>query len=443
MNSTKDGQPNNLEWALAYAAAGYRVLRVYGTKGKRCGCRIGAKCRAPGKHPVGKDWTSKATTDETTIRKWFEKRPDYNIGIATGVDSGIIVVDDDPRNGGNDSWRDLAAMVANKRPTPQQQSGGGGGHFVFRHPGGYVKSVNGVLPGIDIKADVGMFIVEPSQHASGGQYRWVEGRSLLEVKPTEFPAEWLFLLNGKSPSVGLQGCDAEHAEYPDNPGPSKEYPRHMYASSPAERDEPTCSADVSGEQIDQIIERTLPRRKGYRHKALFSLTRELVGLFGDNGLQTHGEDIALIVHKWYSTALERKLTTGTHTLEDCLERVAESWDKVKIPGGRGVLEMAAEAALHASPHPACLQIPLCTGTIRFFIGICVNLASRSEDGVFFVSVGDAVDLLSANLRDEKVDNFRVSRILKTLIKYRVLRIVKPGGRRPGDDATVYQFIGGR
>src|SRR5687768_8283651 len=54
--------------ALSYAERGFRVLPVHAVKGRR-------------KHPKLKRWQKKATRDEKTIRKWFNRHPDDNIGI--------------------------------------------------------------------------------------------------------------------------------------------------------------------------------------------------------------------------------------------------------------------------------------------------------------------------------------------------------------------------
>jgi len=487
MNSTRIQTPTTVETALAYAAKGYRVLRVYGIHGGQCGCRKGPKCQTPGKHPVGKDWTSKATTDETTIRKWFEKRPDYNVGIATGEASGIIVLDMDPRNGGNDSWRQLMEKGPKRRPTPQQVSGGDGRHYVFRHPGGYVTSGNGVLPGIDVKADGGMFVVEPSRHASGGRYRWVDGRSLLTVKPTFFPPEWDFLLeaghqkhhllpmrtqetqethetngiySGSPPAAAELALEEDHLgrknqvvtqstqrthEYPGEPKRTQRT-QGIYSGSPPAAAELAIGGDDSGRAASeaenrQIIERTLPDGKGRRHEALFALTRELVGLFGPDGLTERSDEIRGIIETWYATALERELTTGIHEPSDCLVRVMESWDKVKIPGGESVLDCVKREVTDMPAHPACKRVPLSNQLTTTLVNICYRLSTRHDDGLFFLSAGDAAKALSDMLGSE-VHKQQSYRALGLLVKFGVLRVVRPGEARRGGKATVYQFLGG-
>ena len=103
---------STLDAALAYARAGYRVLRVYGVNSNgTCRCRDGHKCSTPGKHPVGRTGVREASTDECTIRKWFAGRDDFNVGIATGIESGIVVIDVDPRHGGDQSLIELNCLL--------------------------------------------------------------------------------------------------------------------------------------------------------------------------------------------------------------------------------------------------------------------------------------------------------------------------------------------
>jgi len=50
-----------------------------------------------GKRPLTDHGVKDATTDEATIRGWWARWPDANIGIATG--HGLVVIDVDRRRG--------------------------------------------------------------------------------------------------------------------------------------------------------------------------------------------------------------------------------------------------------------------------------------------------------------------------------------------------------
>ncbi len=58
--------------------------------------------------------------------------------------------------------------------TPTVESGGGGKHFYFLMPEGVViKSKQGVGKGVDTRGESGYIIAPPSNHESGGVYKWM------------------------------------------------------------------------------------------------------------------------------------------------------------------------------------------------------------------------------------------------------------------------------
>ena len=72
--------------ALKYAADGFAVF----------------PCRPNGKEPLGTlvpNGCLDATTDAETIKGWWTKCPNANIGLATGLKSGLAVVDLDGQEG--------------------------------------------------------------------------------------------------------------------------------------------------------------------------------------------------------------------------------------------------------------------------------------------------------------------------------------------------------
>jgi hypothetical protein len=168
-----------LEQALDYATRGWPVFPVWPIKGGKCSCGE-VDCQHPGKHPIGKlapKGRNSATTDPETIKRWWGQHPKANIGIPTGPESGLVVVDVDPRHGGLDSLKKLEAL--GKFPlTLKAKTGGGGWHIFLAHPGNGQKIKSRPLPGypgIDIKGDGGYIVTPPSNHISGGSYSWEIG----------------------------------------------------------------------------------------------------------------------------------------------------------------------------------------------------------------------------------------------------------------------------
>lgn len=146
----------------------WRVLPLRWPVDGRCSCGK-ADCSSPGKHPIGDlvpHGQKDATTDEDLINEWWERYPRANIGVATGPESGIIVVDVDGRAG--DKWLEEHCGTLG---TLKSNTGRGSHHF-FRHPGGHVNNSVKRILGLDIKGDGGYVVVPPSRHISGCHYSW-------------------------------------------------------------------------------------------------------------------------------------------------------------------------------------------------------------------------------------------------------------------------------
>lgn len=106
--------------------------------------------------------TKRATREQVEI--WF-KNPELeiNIGIVTGAISGIVVVD-------IDTTESIGKPLP---PTATSRTGRGGSHHLYKHPGALVKTVAGILPGVDIRGDGGIIVLPPSIHPNGNKYEWV------------------------------------------------------------------------------------------------------------------------------------------------------------------------------------------------------------------------------------------------------------------------------
>ncbi len=181
---------NALDAALSYAARSWAVLPLHSVQGGRCACgRRG--CDSPGKHPRTPHGVLEATTNADVIRRWWTDWPGAgaNIGIATGAESGLIVLDVDNRHGGDESLR---ALLADHGPLPATPTvlTGDGQHVYFAHPGGSVPNRVGLRPGLDLRGDGGFVVGPPSLHASGRRYAWEASSHPDDVPPAPLPA-WL------------------------------------------------------------------------------------------------------------------------------------------------------------------------------------------------------------------------------------------------------------
>jgi hypothetical protein len=128
--------------------------------------------------------------DVDEITGWYNRWPDANIGIVTGTISGLVVLDIDPRHGGDQSLAQWDLEHGPLPPTIEATSGGGGRHIYFRHPGGLIHNRVGLVAGIDLRGDGGCIVVPPSIHSSGSAYRWTSGHEPGNATLAEMPG-WL------------------------------------------------------------------------------------------------------------------------------------------------------------------------------------------------------------------------------------------------------------
>lgn len=176
--------------ALQYAERGWHVFPVHSVRKGADGrytCTCGRVCGRPGKHPRTANGWKDATTGADTIKKWWSDWPDANIGVACGP-SRVIVVDVDPRNGGDDALADLEVAHGELPKTLTTCTGGGGQHYFYD-----VSGLDGTLPGkllaqgVELKGSGGYVLVPPSLHVSGRTYGFDEGQGI----KAEFPPSWL------------------------------------------------------------------------------------------------------------------------------------------------------------------------------------------------------------------------------------------------------------
>ncbi len=203
---TPDSRPRTA--ALEYAARGWRVVPLHHVRADgTCSCTEAAgqhkglrrdrkadawvACESQGKHPRPWKWTLAATTDPRQIAAWWAAHPSDNVGIATGPESNLFVLDVDPDNGGDAT---LAALEKAHGPLPTTRTaitGSGGSHHLFTWPkrarrdGREWRNSAGKLgPGLDTRGAGGQIVAPPSVSAKG------EYALAVDAPPAEVP-NWL------------------------------------------------------------------------------------------------------------------------------------------------------------------------------------------------------------------------------------------------------------
>jgi len=167
---------------LYTAEYGWYMLPCWHAIDNRCACPKGADCTAKAKHPRLYSGQTGASNDHNQILEWHTQFPTCNWGVVHDK-SNMVAVDNDPRNGGNETVWDLEKKYGPLPPTKTQLTGGGGWHKLYTLSAKCRRIVSTLGPGIDVKHH-GYSIIAPSNHTSGGSYRWdMEAPSYLVEAP--------------------------------------------------------------------------------------------------------------------------------------------------------------------------------------------------------------------------------------------------------------------
>ncbi len=166
-------------------------------------------CRPGEKRPATEHGLQDAKTDAASIIAYWSKRPDANIGVATGAVSGIFVLDVDEDEGVDgmgelfkleDQYDELPTTLSVKTPR-------GGSHLYFQHPGWAIRNTAGFpAPGLDIRGDGGYVLIPSSQGPAGGYV-------VDEPAPIAIAPAWLLdlLKNHQLRLDKVGGTTADHA----------------------------------------------------------------------------------------------------------------------------------------------------------------------------------------------------------------------------------------
>lgn len=176
-----------LRLAVGLAQAGYRIFPL----------------KPNTKEPATKHGFKDATSDVEQVTAWWEANPEYNIGLATGMqdnDLWIGVIDVDAKHGGVLAWKQLTRDNGSAwmRHMPIHKTPRDGYHiFGQADPALKLGSANGFPEGIDTRGDGGYVVLPDSVFIDPdtgmiGNYRCTEN-SLWSIQPGTFPA-WVIAM---------------------------------------------------------------------------------------------------------------------------------------------------------------------------------------------------------------------------------------------------------
>lgn len=148
------------------------------------------------KNPYLSNGFKGASNDVSQIKSWWDYNPNFNIGISTGKENGILIIDIDGDEGlkclntwqaqGHDLLEKPTCVSISGRPSRFSLS------FWYKYPikydiGSNAKRLNA---GIDIRANDGYVVAPPSVHPNGGsKYTWIHWTDELAEVP-----QWVLIL---------------------------------------------------------------------------------------------------------------------------------------------------------------------------------------------------------------------------------------------------------
>jgi len=186
----------NLQVALSYAQRGFAVFPLVPST----------------KEPATAHGWKDATRDPAIITRWWWRRAHRGVAIRTGRASRLLVLDIDPRHGGDDSLADLEQKYGPLPSAPTVHTGSDGKHYDLAYPpenlayppgAGEISCRVGLggFSGVDLKADGGYVVAPPSVHPNGKRYHWDVVHDL-ESTPLPPAPHWILELAARGPNHG-------------------------------------------------------------------------------------------------------------------------------------------------------------------------------------------------------------------------------------------------
>lgn len=459
----QDSYPDSnplLAAGLGYAARKWGVVAMFellfsGPK-PHCSCKKLFNCPWPGKHPRYRTGSlehgaNSATTDPRIIRSWWNSWSQANVGLATGRRWDLLVLDIDPRNGGDVTLAELEDRLGKLPHTVESLTGGGGRHLLFRHPPGKPRGSLGA--GIEILSDGKLFVAPPSMHHSGRTYAWELSSVPGVVDLAELPDTWIgeiLLLEvggekgdgggyrdsgeyrGASPAVPDVPIDPEDPDIPVDPA-IPAVPVTQGRASPDCSAVPAVPADPAvpvtpGWTVDRVIQGSMPKGPGEHDRKNMDLARGIRVNLGINELDAAQP----IFERWFEQA---RACISDKDYDLAWFKFMRAFELARIPlGARDLATRAYEAAKN-SPFPTCVERVRGDRT-KLLVAICAQMHFL-VGGRFKLSCHQVADLLHMHPS-------QASALLHGLTKVLILRCVdrgRPG--TPGRGAATWEYIGDR
>lgn len=192
-----------------YSKLGWKLLPCHGITNGKCNCGdLHHDSSDAGKHPLLTDWNNKSTSNSETLNEWFGAHTGNNVAVNCRA-SGLVVIDIDPRNGGDESFLQLENWLDGEIPETLTVLTGEyfihgvrtrGRHLYFKAQEGdqfYKDFSKQGFKGIDIKFN-GYVLLPPSKHVSGVDYVWDENFNPFKISASKLSSKMRDLMVKKT-----------------------------------------------------------------------------------------------------------------------------------------------------------------------------------------------------------------------------------------------------
>lgn len=322
-----------------------------------------------------------ATTDKIQIEKWWKEHPDALIGLPTGAQNGLLVVDCDEKHGkhGVAAFR---VLVGRDPETFTVTTPTGGKHYYYRWSSACPTNSQDKLGyGIDVRSEGGYVITVPS-NASTGLYTVKDS-----ININEYP-NYLLDINNKSV------YDSERSETLET--------SEAIASDSSELSKPSYSS------LD--LDKHIPKTIGERNKCIFNLARYL-----KYNTKMDIKALKPVFKVWFNKSVH---IIGTKEFDISWSDFVHAHKRANYAPNDNPLPKALEAARQYLP-PEASEFE--SEENRLLVGVCYHLGKQNE-GRFFLSSHKAGAILG-------IPQITVYRMLEVLCMEEIIDLVAHGNAR--------------
>lgn len=176
-----------IDTALTYADHGWEIVPLHTVTPKgRCHCKT-LSCTKAGRHPRFEDWQAEKSDIERNIRSWGDIWEEADVAIATGIQSGIVVLEVVKAVGGLETVRQMDGMLPENTISIVEEKTRE--WLFFEHPGVRLDECVELGPGLRLHGDGGLVrLPRTPWRDRRAFYRWKTGPGL--DSPVTMP-DWL------------------------------------------------------------------------------------------------------------------------------------------------------------------------------------------------------------------------------------------------------------